>query len=134
MGLPRRAAHPLADDVLAAAKHFQRATSDYVFASPKLGDQMSGFTKMVMRCSSDTIARVLDEAQQRQHVLDVGGVEKLPPNFEQNVPARQLNLSASAARRERLTMTGVSRGSQDVRVVVRLRRALVEEIAVCASI
>lgn len=39
----------LVDDVLAAAKHFQRATSDYVFPSPKTGGQMSGFTKMVKR-------------------------------------------------------------------------------------
>jgi integrase len=39
----------LVDDVLAAAKHFQRATSDYVFPSPKTGGQMSGFTKMVNR-------------------------------------------------------------------------------------
>jgi integrase len=39
----------LVDEVLAAAKHFQRATSDYVFPSPKTGGQMSGFTKMVNR-------------------------------------------------------------------------------------
>ncbi|WP_076866137.1 tyrosine-type recombinase/integrase [Bradyrhizobium mercantei] len=39
----------LIDEVLAAAKHFQRATSDYVFPSPKTGGQMSGFTKMVNR-------------------------------------------------------------------------------------
>ncbi|MGY3440029.1 tyrosine-type recombinase/integrase [Bradyrhizobium sp. USDA 4473] len=39
----------IVDEVLAAAKHFQRATSDYVFPSPKTGGQMSGFTKMVNR-------------------------------------------------------------------------------------
>lgn len=39
----------LVNEVLAAAKHFQRATSDYVFPSPKTGGQMSGFTKMVNR-------------------------------------------------------------------------------------
>jgi len=39
----------LVDEVLAVAKHFQRATSDYVFPSPKTGGQMSGFTKMVNR-------------------------------------------------------------------------------------
>ena len=39
----------LVDEVLAAAKHFQRAMSDYVFPSPKTGGQMSGFTKMVNR-------------------------------------------------------------------------------------
>ncbi|MGY3529819.1 MULTISPECIES: tyrosine-type recombinase/integrase [Bradyrhizobium] len=39
----------LVDEVLTAAKHFQRATSDYVFPSPKTGGQMSGFTKMVNR-------------------------------------------------------------------------------------
>ncbi|WP_257169710.1 integrase arm-type DNA-binding domain-containing protein [Bradyrhizobium sp. SRS-191] len=39
----------LVDEVLTAAKHFQRATSDYVFPSPKTGGQMSGFTKMVKR-------------------------------------------------------------------------------------
>ncbi|MHC2337004.1 tyrosine-type recombinase/integrase [Bradyrhizobium sp. USDA 4454] len=39
----------LVDEVLAAAKHFQRATSDYVFPSSKTGGQMSGFTKMVNR-------------------------------------------------------------------------------------
>jgi integrase len=39
----------LVDELLAAAKHFQRATSDYVFPSPKTGGQMSGFTKMVNR-------------------------------------------------------------------------------------
>ena len=39
----------LVDEVLAALKHFQRATSDYVFPSPKSGSRMSGFTKMVSR-------------------------------------------------------------------------------------
>jgi len=39
----------LVDEMFAAAKHFQRATSDYVFPSPKTGGQMSGFTKMVNR-------------------------------------------------------------------------------------
>jgi integrase len=39
----------LVDEVLTVAKHFQRATSDYVFPSPKTGGQMSGFTKMVNR-------------------------------------------------------------------------------------
>ncbi|MES5482123.1 integrase arm-type DNA-binding domain-containing protein [Bradyrhizobium sp. INPA03-11B] len=39
----------LVDEVLAGARHFQRATSDYVFPSPKTGGQMSGFTKMVNR-------------------------------------------------------------------------------------
>ncbi len=39
----------LVDEVLTAAKHFQRATSHYVFPSPKTGGQMSGFTKMVAR-------------------------------------------------------------------------------------
>jgi len=39
----------LVDEMLAAAKHFERATSDYVFPSPKTGGQMSGFTKMVNR-------------------------------------------------------------------------------------
>ncbi|WP_141341154.1 integrase arm-type DNA-binding domain-containing protein [Bradyrhizobium sp. USDA 3458] len=39
----------LVDEVLETAKHFQRATSDYVFPSPKTGSQMSGFTKMVNR-------------------------------------------------------------------------------------
>ncbi|MET4274293.1 MULTISPECIES: integrase arm-type DNA-binding domain-containing protein [unclassified Bradyrhizobium] len=39
----------LVDEVLAAAKYFQRATSDYVFPSPKTGGLMSGFTKMVNR-------------------------------------------------------------------------------------
>jgi integrase len=39
----------IVDEVLAAAKHFQRATSDYVSPSPKTGGQMSGFTKMVNR-------------------------------------------------------------------------------------
>jgi integrase len=39
----------LVDEMLAAAKHFQRAMSDYVFPSPKTGGQMSGFTKMVNR-------------------------------------------------------------------------------------
>ncbi|WP_316189487.1 tyrosine-type recombinase/integrase [Bradyrhizobium sp. SZCCHNS1054] len=39
----------LVDEVLATAKHFQRATSDCVFPSPKTGGQMSGFTKMVNR-------------------------------------------------------------------------------------
>jgi integrase len=39
----------LVDDVLTAAKHFQRATSDYVFPSPKTGERMSGFTKLVAR-------------------------------------------------------------------------------------
>jgi integrase len=44
---PRRAAHSPSCEVLAAAKYFQRATSDCVFPSPTTGGQMSGFTKMV---------------------------------------------------------------------------------------
>ncbi|WFU57651.1 integrase arm-type DNA-binding domain-containing protein [Bradyrhizobium pachyrhizi] len=43
----------LVDEVLAGARHFQRATSDYVFPSPKTGGQMSGFTKMVNRLVKD---------------------------------------------------------------------------------
>jgi integrase len=39
----------LVDEALVAAKHFQRATSDCVFPSPKTGGRMSGFTKMVNR-------------------------------------------------------------------------------------
>ena len=39
----------LVDEVLAAAKYFQRATSDHVFPSPKTGGQISGFTQMVSR-------------------------------------------------------------------------------------
>jgi integrase len=39
----------LVDELLEAAKHFQRAAFDYVFPSPKTGGQMSGFTKMVNR-------------------------------------------------------------------------------------
>jgi integrase len=49
--IPRTA---LVDEVLDAAKHFQRATSDLVFPSPKTGGRMSGFTKLV--------ARLVDEA------------------------------------------------------------------------
>ncbi len=45
----------LVDEVLAAAKHFQRATSDYVFPSPKTGGQMSGFTKMVNRLVKEAV-------------------------------------------------------------------------------
>ena len=39
----------LVDDVLGAARHFQRATANFVFPSPKTGGRMSGFTKMVNR-------------------------------------------------------------------------------------
>ncbi|WP_234683526.1 tyrosine-type recombinase/integrase [Bradyrhizobium monzae] len=48
----------LVDEVLTAAKHFERATSDYVFPSPKTGGQMSGFTKMVNRLVKEaTVAK-----------------------------------------------------------------------------
>src|SRR4029078_9153597 len=38
----------------------------------------------------DAIPRVLDEPQQRQHVLVMTGVEKLPPAdlYERNIPSR----------------------------------------------
>jgi integrase len=44
--VPRTA---LVDEVLATARHFQRATSDLVFPSPKTGGPISGFTKLVDR-------------------------------------------------------------------------------------
>jgi hypothetical protein len=51
--------------------------------------------------SRDAVSRILDEAQQRQHVFDVCGVEKLQPAelHERNIPARQFDL-------ERTTVTG----------------------------
>jgi integrase len=39
----------LVDEVLEAAKHFQRATGDLVFPSSKTGGQISGFTKLLRR-------------------------------------------------------------------------------------
>ena len=46
----------------------------------------------------DAVSRILDEAQQRQHVLDVCGVEKLQSAelHERNVPARQLDFERTA--------------------------------------
>lgn len=38
---------PLVDEVLNAARHFERADGEYVFPSPKTGGRMSGFTKML---------------------------------------------------------------------------------------
>jgi integrase len=54
----------LVDEVLAAAKHFQRAKADYVFPSPKTGGQMSGFTKMV-----DRLVKEADIAKFTMHDL-----------------------------------------------------------------
>jgi len=41
---------------------------------------------------------IFDEPQQRQHVLDVGGVEELQPAelYERDVPARQFNFKRTA--------------------------------------
>jgi hypothetical protein len=51
--------------------------------------------------SGDTVSRILDEAQQRQHVLDMGGVEKLEPAefHEGNIAAGQFNLQRTAVMR-----------------------------------
>ncbi len=48
--------------------------------------------------AGDAVARILDEAQQRQHVLDVGGVEKFQPAefHERNVAAGQLDFERTA--------------------------------------
>ena len=50
--------------------------------------------------ASDPIARVLDEAQQRQHVLDVRGIQKFQPAefHERNVAAGQFDLERAAVR------------------------------------
>ena len=50
--------------------------------------------------AGDAVARILDEPQQRQHVLDVGGVEKFQPaEFDEgNVAAGQLDLERPAMR------------------------------------
>src|SRR5258705_9284485 len=46
----------------------------------------------------DTVARIFDKPQQRQHVLDVGGVEKLQSAklHERDVPARQFDFKRTA--------------------------------------
>ena len=46
----------------------------------------------------DAVARIFDEPQQRQHVLDVGGVEKLQSAefHERDVPARQFDFERTA--------------------------------------
>ena len=51
--------------------------------------------------SRDAIARILDEPQHRQHVLDVGGVEELQPAefHERDVPARQFDFERTAVMR-----------------------------------
>ena len=48
--------------------------------------------------AGDAVARVLDEAQQRQHVLDVGGVEEFQAAEldEGNVAAGQFDLERAA--------------------------------------
>ena len=48
--------------------------------------------------AGDAVARVLGEAQQRQHVLDVGGIEKLEPAEldEGNVAPGQLDFELAA--------------------------------------
>jgi 5'-3' exonuclease len=68
-GVPRT---QLIDEVLAAAKHFQRATSDYVFPSPKTGGQMSGFTKMVARL----IKEASPDAQAPKHSCIISTIER----------------------------------------------------------
>ena len=65
--------------------------------------------------AGDAVARVLDEAQQRQHVLDVRGVEELQPAEldERNVAAGQLDLERAAvvrgAEQHRLLLQRASR-------------------------
>ena len=51
--------------------------------------------------AGDAIARIFDEAQQRQHVLDVRGVEKLQSAEldERDVPARQFDFERTAVAR-----------------------------------
>ena len=51
--------------------------------------------------AGDAITRIFDEAQQRQHVLDMGGVEKFEAaEFdERDIPARQFDLERAAMRR-----------------------------------
>jgi hypothetical protein len=51
--------------------------------------------------TGDAVARVLGPAQQRQHVLDVGGLEELEPAVlhERDIAPRQLQLQARAVRR-----------------------------------
>ena len=51
--------------------------------------------------ADNTIARVLDEAQQRQHILDVCGIQKFQPAelHERNVATSQLDLQRTAMRR-----------------------------------
>ena len=48
--------------------------------------------------AGDAIARVLDEPQQRQHVLDVRGIEELQSAelHERDVPARQFDFERTA--------------------------------------
>ena len=48
--------------------------------------------------SGNAVPRVLDKPQQRQHVLDVSGVEKLQSAkfYERDVPARQLDFKRTA--------------------------------------
>ena len=48
--------------------------------------------------SSDAVARIFDEAQQRQHVLDVGGLQEFEPAelHERNVAAGEFHFERSA--------------------------------------
>src|SRR5215216_5304540 len=48
--------------------------------------------------TGDAVARIFDEPQQRQHVLDVGGVEELQSAIlhERDVPARQFDFKWTA--------------------------------------
>ena len=48
--------------------------------------------------SGDAVARIFDETQQRQHVLDVGGVEKLQSAelHERDIPPRQFDFERTA--------------------------------------
>jgi hypothetical protein len=57
--------------------------------------------KMQQTESGDAVARILDEPQQRQHVLDVGGVQELQSFkfHERNVPTRQFYFERTAVAR-----------------------------------
>ena len=66
--------------------------------------------------AGDAVARILDEAQQRQHVLDVGGVEEFQAAelHEGNVAPGQLDLQRAA----------VAGGAEQHRLLLQQRAAL----------
>src|ERR1700722_19823234 len=70
----------------------------HMIEHPLRGGGSDAGQQMQQPKSRDAVSRILDEAQQRQHVFDVCGVEKLQSTEfdERDVPARQLDFERPA--------------------------------------